>query len=1161
MNESSPFAGTELDALPAWARDALAASLRPADVSAPTAAAQRGAPEWPLLVDAALAGAFLPRELAPDTLRGSPARHEAERAVLEFAETTQTPGGLRWSLTRDARTAVIRAALGGGELAAAVERTRKAFRDPISKALRDCVGGPSGQGGLPGDLDAAEATRVAVAWLSGIEELSLPPLEELDRQIELRRLHSDFERMVGRVRGAGDSPPDDRFFGRTEEMELLRDYVGVIAAESFRHMARRAARGLVRRLRGRAPMAVWGVGGVGKTTLVAKFMLDHAHAATSRFPFAYLDFDRSTVSARNPATLLVEMCTQVGAQLPEITEPLARLREKVRRDSRFAEAAAESEPLSLLQPRIAEFRQIVDEYLDGMEKLLDRARPFLLVFDTFEVVQYSPDDVDRLEEFVLAFSHGKADDPWPRLRLVIAGRRQVEHFIQEVEPLELGALDRAGSVEMLVTLAADAGKPITPRDAGRLVAAITRGLGSRESGVHPLRLRLVGEVFKEKGEGAAIVDSLRAELAAPASDEGIVGRLLVDGILVRRILGHVADARVRALADPGLVVRRITPGVIRELMARGTARPVPGAAEHAPERGKRESADARRAREDPEHVEPWEIGETEAAEIFDAFRAEVSLVYADGDALRHRQDVRQEMLPLIRARRPRRFAALHRLAYDFFLARVHTDPGDAASAGEAIYHGLWAGVPLEELDGLWRTGPGFDPRIDAEEFDQRSPAHVYVRARLGGRLSPRDLRVLPRGVALAWLASGSGRLLVDFRVDEALSAVQAVGGADYAGLDPHVEVAAVAARLLFRAGLWADATRLIRRHLDPVPTHELARAAEAVTATAWTRPDPRQAALVSLVRTWATIAAKAGAGPAEMEVIREIAERLRDPVLHVEALAHVELSARRTPGSVRDERGAIGGVARRVPADRWLRDARILRLATLTAGGDVRELLAAYVGLGRPLPRESRLRGDVARIFEAVGDRHPLGERDGGVLDAALGEKADAESFAALDELWRRRKADVVQVVRERTDLTASFWLLVAHDHGDWLHVLGNALSRALRAHGRQVAAVLDEVGVFQNREAQRWAEQKNGLRIVRGVADEGRLLEFAEAFRKLRLLPTEKGPPSPDSQAEAPRYPQDVSGIAEALVAWHRTIMVEIGPPRPTGLASGSDAVAQRGA
>jgi hypothetical protein len=62
------------------------------------------------LLEAAVVASFLPRELAPGTPHDK-GREEAEKALLQFAETIHAPGGTRWSLTREARRDVLNAVL------------------------------------------------------------------------------------------------------------------------------------------------------------------------------------------------------------------------------------------------------------------------------------------------------------------------------------------------------------------------------------------------------------------------------------------------------------------------------------------------------------------------------------------------------------------------------------------------------------------------------------------------------------------------------------------------------------------------------------------------------------------------------------------------------------------------------------------------------------------------------------------------------------------------------------------------------------------------------------------------------------------------------------------------------------------------------------------
>ncbi len=112
---------------------------------------------------------------------------------------------------------------------------------------------------------------------------------------------------------------------------------------------------------------------------------------------------------------------------------------------------------------------------------------------------------------------------------------------------------------------------------------------------------------------------------------------------------------------------------------------------------------------------------------------------------RHRQDIRLEMLPLIRARRPLRFRRLHRLAYEKNISanrRTPTLPG--VSKPSITVFGL-GDVPLEEIERLW---PGTGASIDPTEFDTDTPASIFVRAKAGEILEPREAAKLPRDTAL-----------------------------------------------------------------------------------------------------------------------------------------------------------------------------------------------------------------------------------------------------------------------------------------------------------------------------------------------------------------------------------------------------------------------------
>lgn len=1023
--------------LPDWAVEVLAEA--PEGPRAVSIQEQHGQPAWPLFVEAATVSSFLPRDLLPGVLEGAE-RKEAEKAVLRFAELSHDEEVTRWSLTRDARRAVL-ASCEASEIAGAVARTTRHSADPVNAALREIVSGKKGIDLHSLDIHTLEAMRLASAWVSGITQLTVPSAEELDRHIELKRVLAPFERMTHKT------GRHDRFFGRGEELEALREYVGVIAADSIGRRVKRAVKAVKRVWTGRNPMSIWGTGGVGKTTLIAKFMLEHAQAAASKFPFAYLDFDRSTLSVGNPAGLLSEMCRQVAAQFHEIAKPMADLRGQLAGLQRSVDP---SSTISLVSSLAYEFRKRIDETLTN-------AGPFLLVFDTFEVVQCGADQLQDLEYLVYSL-HG--NDNWKRLRLIISGRAHVKSFLGETEALEIGALDLEGSAKMLEALARDAGKPIDIEEAERLVQAISKVLRDpTNDGVRPLRLRLIGDLFeKETESGPVIVQSLLDELAKPVGEQTKLGRVLIEGILVRRILGHVRDPRVRALADPGLVVRRITKDVILHVMTQGTAKPNPD-----------RDADAAPLTEPDETPQPWTIDDSEAQDIFEAFEREVALVERDGDALRHRQDVRREMLLLIEGSKPKAFRHLHQLAYDFLRA----DEKDAGSPGEAAYHGLWLGKPLPELDELWKRTTR-DPGIDPDEFPPGSPANRYLRAKQNRPLTADEVTLLPLDLQLDWLLLRRNEMLATVRNLEDVAIVREIAGKDWKRLDNAPVLAAMAARMLYRAGMWNDAMTLLRRHVKP-------------------RKPPGDDADISMLRTWTTILAKSDIGNELGWTLEKFT--ISDPLIETELIAHAAIGLRRSAsylGTWSRFQKLVGGVS----ATLWRREPRILRLA-IACGLDIPdELFETYVNLTVYLPRDRSVVEILFRIF---------------------GGKVGIED---VNDIWDGRKEELLKLRDGRFVLRR----LAAADYSDWTVPFGNALTRGFDEHHKAILRAVKKV--FSKRriaEAERLVASGDGHSLVQTMMTEGCLMDFAAAL-------------SP--QVSNARVPSSAPEIANALVQWHRKLV-----------------------
>jgi hypothetical protein len=89
-------------------------------------------------------------------------------------------------------------------------------------------------------------------------------------------------------------------------------------------------------------------------------------------------------------------------------------------------------------------------------------------------------------------------------------------------------------------------------------------------GANPLSLRLISRVLrKEKID----LSEMRKEVKwKPGVSDRLFGRTvppkeLLQGVLFRRILGHIHNEKIRDLAHPGLILRRITPDLIQKVLA------------------------------------------------------------------------------------------------------------------------------------------------------------------------------------------------------------------------------------------------------------------------------------------------------------------------------------------------------------------------------------------------------------------------------------------------------------------------------------------------------------------------------------------------------------------------------------------------------------------
>lgn len=654
-NPSGEPAGLKLDVQ----RLAALVKRRLEDAGAPLIAASAELPENGYEDAASVLAWFEPASLRPfGDIRGDETARKDLLDQLLVASTlvTDATGTTRWSLRPARRVARLRSLRLAGTarqaLAANPTRPEEATQAALTLGL---LGKP-----LPvqeASLFDLKAFLEVANWLQSAGIHVSPSAVEISSRIDWRTLLQPFEHIAG-----------DNFRGRTSELNQLRTFANVVPPRGFldstHRVADKAAQAVSRALLRQSPkvaLVVSGPGGVGKSTLVARFLLEHAQAhEEDRFPFAYLDFDRPDLVADEPLTLLTEAVRQLGIEYPEVRENCERLRQGwlmqlSERDTRAGATPA----LALESIRVAAVRDAVH----AIGGLAGGTRPILLVLDTFEEVQYRGEHA--VNEIWKLLTELRARIP--SLRIVIAGRSEVDQ--PSINSLALTTFDELSAIGYLQA------KGIGDENLARRIFGLFGG--------SPLTLKLAADVAKLEGEADAFkAINLQEGFGKRLGDEQIQRQLY------HRVLKHVHNPEVRKLAHPGLLLRRITPEAILKVLA------------------------------EPCGVSVGNIDQANG--LFQELRREVSLVRLEADgSLRHRQDLRSLMLDALQRDNPEKARDIHARAVAFY----ESFDGDAERA-EEIYHRLWLDEPLERISARWRRGIRARLHSAVAEFDPRRRAFL-----------------------------------------------------------------------------------------------------------------------------------------------------------------------------------------------------------------------------------------------------------------------------------------------------------------------------------------------------------------------------------------------------------------------------------------------------
>jgi hypothetical protein len=628
----------------------------------------------------ALSGSVLPVDLVQDIDAGQ--RDWALDVLGSEFDRLYDGVNWRWTLRSDTRRNVLDG-FDPDDLPAALRDVDRIPTDAAGDHLRVLCSGGTIPFGEP---------RVAVQALSWAAPLGgrLGDLAEARRRARIDDLRSTYADLV-----------EHGVVGRRAALDAMRRFALVPVLSS-----------------GPLPMlSIVGLGGSGKSTLIGALVRpllgdlierpDHGPAVV------VIDFDRVQFRLDAELDLSFEVTRQLGMAHPEAGSDFSALRcqareERLSTGTDLYEGTHTPEQ-SRSQAQRFEHDAAVIVRLHGLHE-----RPVLLVVDTFEEWQR-----DRP---VIGSPRGPGNDPdellrmWldrlrdrmglRGLRVVISGRATLRdarlpirlHDLSEVESRML--LERHG------------------------VPAAQQQRLARLVGGNPLTLRVAARLFLSLGE-----TEREDYLSGGHEPARMMREEMRRAVLYDRFLSHIAHTQVRELAHPALLLRLVTPALVRHVIG-----PVCG----------------------------LDLDDARAWELVSLLEDEVWLFRRTADGLRHQPDVRRAMLDLMRDEPERRELAgrVHRTAIAWYRSgEAGLDP--EAAAVEALYHELMLEPQTLPIDQWFSDDERIRQveRLGESVADFTPPVAVQIRVLRGEEITTEEADHLAPGGRLRWIVQHGRRLV------------------------------------------------------------------------------------------------------------------------------------------------------------------------------------------------------------------------------------------------------------------------------------------------------------------------------------------------------------------------------------------------------------------
>ena len=569
---------------------------------------------------ASLVGAFDPRTLLPPNL-DRPLARAVLKQLAEKCTELEAQGRLLWRLNPDSRRETL-ASLGAERRLAEVASVALVHAtDVFGQQLAGAVLGQTVQADTL-SVEALDELHTALQFVAPVAASSHSP-DDIEALLTRRQSEASLDVVLPK-----------KLIGRTSELKKLRMFVKspITQAEDPAAIFR-----------------VTGIGGSGKSALLAALARELRGSDWSGVPVIWLDFDRASLATADTNSLFQELTRQLALYRPGFRQQLSEFRRETRRGTPVesygyeANASANTVTWSL-------WRQM-------MGGVLPITEPIVLILDTFEeVLVHGKEEADRVIRWLSALAQ---EGGLAQLRTIISGRALEDgsgsRVLQESSTghIVLGDLPRGAAGRLLSSYLRRA--DLDP--AGFPVRALIDRLGG-----NPLLLKILARYLLEAGITGA-TDLLQGAGQTRFNSE------FAQTFLYTRILKRIRtdDPDIERLAHPGLVLRRVTASIIERVLA-----------------------------------QPCGLGHVNSAraqDLFEKLGRQVWLVERTSDrgVVRHRRDLRRTMLRAITAADQASAQRIHRRAAAYYRLKLDPFLSEREQYFESLYHRMFQTAQAKPL--------------------------------------------------------------------------------------------------------------------------------------------------------------------------------------------------------------------------------------------------------------------------------------------------------------------------------------------------------------------------------------------------------------------------------------------------------------------------------